>query len=100
MTTFNTLHIFDFGTIQLISKSGPAIMKKASDLTTLQAYIDNVFSKAPADFVGTKEFHAINTFDGLFADWQPKINGKKGFRIPFTEIDQALLDALITEIKS
>ena len=98
MATFSTLHIFGFGDVQLIQKDSPSITKKASSLTTLQAYVDDVWSKAPSGNVGTKEYHAINTFDGLFADWQPKVKGESGYRVPFANLDQTLLDALIAEM--
>lgn len=100
MSTFSTLHIFGFGDVQLIMEDGTSTTKPASTLTTLQAYIDNVWGNAPEGYTGTKEYHAINTFNDLFADWQPSVQGQKGFRVPFPSLDQALLDALILEIQA
>ncbi len=62
---WNTTHIFGFGQIQVIAKGG-GNSKNASDLTNLQAVIDNVWSLKPEDKEGevprTKEYHAINIF--------------------------------------
>lgn len=97
MANWNTLHIFGFGNVQVISKDGGAT-KKASTLTTLQAVIDNVWSKKPADSTLTKEYHAINIFDTMFADWQPKQPKEKGFRTPLAELDATLIQALVDEV--
>lgn len=98
MANFNTIHIFGFGDVQVITKDGGAT-KKASELTTLQPVIDNVWSKKPADSkITTKEFHAINIFEGMFSDWQPKEPKVKGFRTPIAELDGALIEALVAEV--
>jgi hypothetical protein len=97
MSTFNTLHIFGFGDVQVITKDGGKT-KKASDLTTLQAVIDNVWSKKPSDNTGTKQYHAINIFEGMFADWQSKVQGEKGYRTPYLELDKAAIEALVAEV--
>jgi hypothetical protein len=98
MANFNTLHIFGFGDVQVITNDGGAT-KKASDLTTLQPVVDNVWSKKPEDSkITSKEFHAINIFEGMFSDWQPKEPKVEGFRTPFTELDAALIEALVAEV--
>ena len=97
MANWNTLHIFGFGDVQVITKDGGAT-KKASTLTTLQAVIDNVWNKKPADNKIAKEFHAINIFENIFADWQPKQPKEKGFRTPFAELDATLIQALVDEV--
>ena len=98
MANWNTLHIFGFGDVQVITKDGGAT-KKASELTTLQPVIDNVWSKKPADSpITTKEYHAINIFEGMFSDWQPKEPKVEGFRTPFAELDATLIQALVDEV--
>ena len=70
---FNTIHIFGFGTVQVIGKD----LNVQTSITNVQAQatacIDNVWSKKPADNTATKEYHAVNIFSGMFADWQTKI---------------------------
>ena len=97
MANWSTLHIFSFGDVQVITKDGGAT-KKASDLTKLQAVIDNVWSFKPAESPITKEYHAINIFEGMFADWQPKQPKEKGFRTEYAKLDNATIQALIDEV--
>jgi hypothetical protein len=97
MANWNTLHIFGFGDVQVITKDGGAT-KKASTLTTLQAVIDNVWNKKPADNKIAKEFHAINIFENMFADWQPKEPNVKGFRTSLVDLNTTLIQALVDEV--
>ena len=97
MANWNTLHIFGFGDVQVITADGGAT-KKAADLTKLQAVIDNVWSTKPADYVGTKEYHAINVFESMFADWQPNVKGEKGFRTQYAELDAVAIQELVDEV--
>jgi hypothetical protein len=97
MSNWSTLHIFSFGDVQVISKDGGAI-KKASTLKKLQAVIDNVWSTKPNENTSTKEYHAINIFEGMFADWQTKIPKEKGFRTEYSKLDESLIKQLIEEV--
>ena len=104
MSNWSTLHIFGFGDVQVITKDGGAT-KKASTLTKLQAVIDNVWSTKPTDNTSTKEYHAINIFEGMFADWQPKIDSykfpvtvPKGFRTEYSKLDDSLIQQLVDEV--
>jgi hypothetical protein len=98
MANWNTLHIFGFGDVQVITKDGGAT-KKASDLTTLQPVVDNVWSKKPTDSpITTKEYHAINIFEGMFADWQTKVPKEKGFRTEYYKLDNSLIQQLVDEV--
>ena len=97
--TFSTLHIFGFGDVQVIKKDGGKT-KKASELTTLQAVVNNVWSKHPTDYIGTDLYHAINIFDDMFADFQAKTQGEKGFRTKYSELDATLIEALVAEVLS
>jgi len=94
---WSTIHIFGFGDVQVIAKDGGAT-KKASDLTKLQAVIDNVWSFKPVDNPITKQYHAINIFEGMFADWQSKEPKVKGFRTEYSKLDNAAIQALVDEI--
>jgi hypothetical protein len=95
--TWSTLHIFGYGETQLI---GTDSNKKVSSsvLTTLKAVVDNVYSFKPADNPATEEYHAINIFNDMFADWQTKDSSVKGWRTEYSELDSTLIDALVAEI--
>ena len=97
MSNWSTLHIFGFGDVQVISKDGGAT-KKAATLTKLQAVIDNVWSTKPIDNTSTKQYHAINIFEGMFADWQTKVPKEKGFRTEYSKLDNSLIQQLVDEV--
>ena len=97
MANWSTIHVFGFGDVQVIAKDGGKT-KKAADLTKLQAVIDNVWSKKPADNTSTKEYHAINLFEGMFADWQAKVQGEKGFRVQFSDLNLVAVQELADEL--
>lgn len=97
MGNWSTLHIFGFGDVQVITKDG-GTTKKASTLTKLQAVIDNVWSTKPTDNTSTKEYHAINIFEAMFADWQPKVPKEKGFRTEYSKLDDLLIQQLVDEV--
>jgi len=96
-TTWSTLHIFGYGESQLI---GTDFNKKVSSsvLTSLQAVVDNVYSFKPVDNTANEEYHAINIFYDMFADWQTKDSSVKGWRTEYSELDATLIDALVAEI--
>ena len=94
MATFNTIHIFGFGTVQVIGKDFNVQCPIGSVQSEAYACVNNVWSKKPADYVGTKQYHAVNTFNTMFADWQPKVKGEKGFRVKFSDLNASLFEAL------
>ena len=96
-TEWSTLHIFGYGETQLI---GADFNKKVSSsvLITLQAVVDNVYSFKPVDNPATEEYHAINIFNDMFADWQTKDSSTKGWRTEYSQLDATLIDALVAEI--
>ena len=94
---FNTIHIFGFGTAQAIKKDENV----QTPVTTVQALVDacvaNVWSKKPADFTGTQDYHAINVFEGLHCSWLGK--GKDdNFRLDYSELDATLFNNLATAV--
>jgi hypothetical protein len=94
-TTWSTLHIFGYGETQLI---GDNYNKKVatSSLTTVQPVVDNVYSFKPEGNTATEDYHAINIFNDMFADWQPKDG--EGWRVQYADLDATLIDALVAEI--
>ena len=95
----NTIHIFGYGETQLI---GSETNKKVSTstLTKVQAVIDNVYSQKPTDNNAGTEYHAINIFYDMFADYIPKTREEKSFRVKFSDLDATLINELVDEIKA
>ena len=93
--TWNTIHIFGYGETQIIGKD---LNKKVptSVLTTVQAVVDNAYSKKPEDNNAEAEYHAVNIFNDMFADFQPKSGN--AFRTKFADLDASLIEALEAEI--
>jgi hypothetical protein len=94
---FNTIHIFGFGTAQAIKKDENV----QTPITNVQAQVDacvaNIWSKKPADFTGTQDYHAINIFEGLHCSWLGK--GKDdNFRVDYSELDATLFNDLATAV--
>jgi len=96
---YNTIHIFGYGETQLISSDSN---KKVATLTLLkvQAVIDNVYSKKPADNNAGTEYHAINILNNLFVDYIPKERSEKSFRVQYKDLDATLINELVDEIKA
>jgi hypothetical protein len=82
MKNFNTIHIFGYGETQLISSDSNKKVA-TSILTKVQAVIDNVYSKKPADNNAGVEHHAINIFNDMFADYTSKTKDEKSFRVEY-----------------
>lgn len=98
MSTFNTIHIFGFGVVQVIGKDFNVQTKIANVQAQADACINEVWSKKPANSTGTKEYHAINIFNDMFADWQPKNKGEKGFRTKYDQLDSSLFESLANAV--
>ena len=99
MANWSTLHIFGYGETQLIGKD---FNKKVPStvLTTLTDVVNNVYSFKPEGNETTEEYHAINIFNTMFSDWQPKISDAKGWRTEYAELDATAIDALVAEIEA
>ena len=99
MANWSTLHIFGYGETQLIGKD---FNKKVPStvLTTLTNVVNNVYSFKPEGNEATEEYHAINIFNTMFSDWQPKSSDAKGWRTEYAELDATAIDALVAEIEA
>ena len=99
MANWSTLHIFEYGETQLIGKD---FNKKVPStvLTTLTDVVNNVYSFKPEGNEATEEYHAINIFNTMFSDWQPKSSDAKGWRTEYAELDATAIDALVAEIEA
>jgi hypothetical protein len=94
---YNTIHIFGYGESQLIGK-GLNDKVETSKLTLADAVVSNVFSKKPTDNTSTIDFHSINIFNNLFADFTSKEKGSKSFRVKYEELDTDLLTSFVNEV--
>lgn len=97
----STLHIFGYGEAQIIGKDGETSINKkvpTASLTKLAPVVADIYSHKPAGSVATEEFHAINAFEGMFADWQPKGKDVDGWRVKWADLNTAAIDALVSEI--
>ena len=94
---YNTIHIFGYGESQLISND---INDKVetSKLTLADAVVLNVFSKKPIDNTSTIDYHSINIFNNLFADFTSKEKDSQSFRVQYDELDADLINSFANEI--
>lgn len=96
--SWNTLHIFGFGTIQAISDTQNVQAPISAFQAEVDAVVNNVWANRPADYTGSKSFHAINNFYELFSDWLPNTPDAQSFRVQAADLDQSLLDALAAKV--
>jgi hypothetical protein len=96
--SWNTLHIFGFGTVQAISDTQNVQAPISAFQAEVDAVVNDVWNNKPAGYTGPKTFHAINNFDGLFSDWLPNEPNAESFRVQAADLDQSLLDALADSV--
>ena len=90
----NTIHIFSYGEAQIIGKD-LNYKTSVSKFTKLQAVIDDIKSKKPADVVA-KDYHAINIFNNHRVSYLAKL--KEGtYDVNYSEIDSTKINDLIKE---
>ena len=97
--TWNTLHIFGYGEAQLITDTENKKVL-SSELTTLQQVVDDVYGNKPVDNNADTNYHAINIFNGLFADWLPSVKDQKSFRVEYASLNEVAIAALVAEIQA
>lgn len=96
--SWNTLHIFGFGTVQAISDTQNVQAPISAFQAEVDAVVNDVWANKPAGYAGSKSYHAINNFNGLFSDWLPNEPNVDSFRVQAADLDQSLLDALATSV--
>ena len=100
MTAFSTIHLFGFGTAQIISKD---VNKQvpSSGLTKLTAFVDHIKTFKPANVVLT-DYHVIHIFNDMDVRYLGKGTDKKddktAFSVKWADVNQALLTDLVDEI--
>jgi len=95
----STLHIFAHGETQIIgSDSGARVNKKVpnSALTKLNAVVNNVYSKKPADNTSPNQYRVITVFNKQFADYQAK--DFPNWRVQWDDLDKTAIDELVAEV--
>lgn len=96
--SWNTIHIFSFGTVQVISDTQNVQAPILEFQEDVDAVVDNVWANKPDGYTGEKTYHAINNFNTLFSDWLPKESSIESFRVQAADLDQSLLDSLATAV--
>lgn len=99
MSTFNTIHIFGYGETQLIKKQYNKKIK-STELTQLQAVIDDAIAKSGKSTITPNSYHCINIFNDSKLSYMSKLGNEESFTVKFSDIDAAKLAALITEIET
>ena len=95
---FNTIHIFGYGETQLID--GEINIKKIStDLSSFEPFLNHLKSLQHIN----SDFHVIHIFNGREVrcfSYSKSGNDHETFPIKFDLVDQALLNALVQELKA
>lgn len=95
MSIYNTLHIFGYGETQVITETENK--KAATDsIVGVQALVDNLYSKKPADNPATSDYRVISIFNDIFADYSDELGNS--FRVEYSELNAALIDAVVLEV--
>jgi|LakMenEpi03Aug12_release.lakeMendotaPanAssembly.Ray.scaffolds.fasta_scaffold1858922_1 hypothetical protein len=97
MATWSTLHILHDGETILIKKDLTKSIL-SSELTKVQAVVDNLYSFNPEVITETKEHHSINIIKDKLGVWI----SKKAFKleIEYAKLDIAAIDELVAEIEA
>jgi hypothetical protein len=95
---YSTIHIFNFGVIQVIGKNFNIQTAISNVQSEVDACIDDIWSKVPTNI--QKDYHSINVFNNVFASWNTRIKGEEGFRVGYKDLDASLFEALVTSVKA
>lgn len=95
MAIYNTLHIFGYGETQVITETENK--KVATDsIVGVQAVVDDLYSKKPADNPATTDYRVITILNDIFADYSDEEGNS--FRVDYSELNAALIDAVVLEV--
>ena len=97
MALYNTLHIFGYGETQVITETEN---KKVStdSIVGVQAVVDDLYSKKPADNPATSDYRVISIFNNMFADYTDEEGNR--FRVDYSELNSALIDVVVIEVEN
>jgi hypothetical protein len=95
MAIYNTLHIFGYGETQVITDKENKKVPTDS-IVGVQALVDDLYSKKPADNPATSDYRVISIFNDMFADYSDESGNS--FRVDYSELNAALIDAVVLEV--
>lgn len=95
-TSWNTLHIFGFGTNQAIGDDYNT-QKPAVDCPETETVTDSVYALKPSGSSASADYHAINCFHSMFIDYQPSTG--EGFRVQWSDVPAQLVTDLQTLVE-
>lgn len=95
---YSTIFIFNFGVVQVIGKNFNIQTAISNVQSEVDACINNVWLKVPTSI--QKDYHSINIFNNLFANWNTRIKDEEGFRVDYKDLDASLFEALVTSVKA
>ena len=98
MEQYNTLLIFGYGQTQLITDTDSKLVN-SDELTSLNAVIENIYSKKPLENKSQEDYTRIAIYNNDFADWVNN-NPDDYFKVSYSELNKALIDSLVLEIKN
>ena len=98
MENYNTLLIFGYGQTQLITDTDSKLVN-SDELLSLNAVIENIYSKKPLENKSQEDYTRIAIYNNDFADWVNS-NPDDYFKVPYNELNEALIDSLVLEIKN
>ena len=95
MAIYNTLHIFGYGETQVITDTENK--KIATDsIVGVQLVVDDLYSKKPSGNSATTEYRTITILNEIFADYSDEEGNN--FRVDYSELNSALIDAVVLEV--
>lgn len=94
--SWNTLHIFGYGQVQLISNTENKLVDWDLCPST-QAVVDMVYSHKPLDSIATPNYRVVTLYNEKAAIYQTIDNS---FRVDYSELDLALIEQLVSEIQN
>ena len=92
---YNTLHMFGYGECQVITDTENKKVP-SDELSDVQPVVYNVYSLKPADIDAGVDYRVITIIKDLFVDYSD--NEGRRFRVEYSELDTALIDALVEEV--
>ncbi len=93
MENYNTLLIFGYGQVQLITDTDSKLVN-SDELPSLNAVINDIYSNKPVGNKSQEDYVRIAIYNNDFADWVNS-NPDDYFKVPYAELNQALIDSLV-----
>ncbi len=93
---YNTLHIFGYGEIQVITDTENKKVP-TEDCPSVQAVVDMVYALKPKGNTAGTDYQNVTIIKDIYGSYSA-IDGS--FRVEYSELDVALIDQLVEEIQS